>query len=121
MDHPSVFVSREKLAALLWAISELAEYDLDDSDLDAVSAGLTTTDAPHGLWFEYPFFGGRPVDLRLALEEPGSGLVSVAIETSPEVTAAIRGAALVIGHFDLSGGPRTTVLGAMELAAAGRR
>ena len=113
MNGSSVFVSREKLPALLWAVAELAGYELDDSDLDAISAGLLATDAPRGLWFDYPFLGGRSVQLRLAAEEEGSGLVSFAFDAEPDIVAAVRGAALVINHFDLAGGPRALVLGAV--------
>ncbi|MER6810701.1 hypothetical protein ABT299_15590 [Spirillospora sp. NPDC000708] len=54
---------------LLEMISEVVEYDFDDSDWLAISRALPSTDNDRADgWYAYPLVGVRPVEIRLARE-----------------------------------------------------
>ena len=104
-----MFVQREQLFPFLAVIAELAGYSFDDSDRDAIYAGLLGTDRDAEDWFDYQLAGPRTVRLRLAHDEPGSGLVWIVAHAEPELDAEIRGAYAVVSNYELRGGRYTSV------------
>jgi len=109
MRHKSVTVGDsilvERLPVFLAVAAELAKYDFDDSDLDAIEAGLAGTDYHQDVWLSYALTGSRVVALQLSLDDPGSGLVWVQFTGERELLAEIRGAASVIHRYSLAEGP----------------
>ena len=64
-------------------------YGLDDLDRGAVTAGLESTDAEHGRWFDYPLIGRRQVTVSLA-RTLGAAPVSIRVTGDLDMVLAAR-------------------------------
>ena len=79
------WISDDNVLAFCRMVAIRVGYSFDASDETAVAHGLADTDVENEQWFEYPLVGDRhEVTLRLA-NDPGSTVVSVAID--PEIEA----------------------------------
>ena len=95
------WVPKENLIPLLEFLSELLKYDFDNMDQDAILAGIKTTDAEAGHWFDYQFQGFRSLALRIG-EDPGTGILRVQIECPKGTEVQVQTAVEMAKTFDLT-------------------
>ncbi len=81
-----------KLNGVLAMLSELAKYELTQSDLDAISIGLVDTCDEKNNWFDYKFDGEKySIMLRLAFDkEEGKDMTHIKIQTSIELEQKLQ-------------------------------
>lgn len=80
----------ENLLPALEMISHVVGYEFDSSDRVAIEFGLAHTSSEQDRWFEYPFVGSTPIDLRLAWSDPGDGVVLLEVASAVSDDQAIR-------------------------------
>ena len=70
------WIKEENLRPLFEFASSCARYGLDDLDWDAITHGITTTDAETGDWFAYPLAGETTIEV-WAARDRGTTVIHV--------------------------------------------
>jgi hypothetical protein len=80
----SGWIIDQNLKPFLETLSGFVQYDLNDSDWDAVSFGIRETDSERDVWFDYRLIGNTTIKLRLA-HDVGTSVIFVNVQTGANI------------------------------------
>ncbi|SJZ85542.1 hypothetical protein SAMN04488128_1011868 [Chitinophaga eiseniae] len=95
------WIWKDRLPALLPALSHICQYAFDTSDQEAISYGLTLTSLDNNLWFDYSLIGKQTIALRLCQDDDDTDIVHCQIDHPEEHQPAVGMTFFFLENFEL--------------------
>ncbi|QJB38717.1 hypothetical protein HF324_12905 [Chitinophaga oryzae] len=95
------WIWKDRLPALLLALSHICHYVLDASDQEAISFGLTRTSLDNNLWFDYSLIGEQTIVLRMCRDDEDTDILHCQIDHPEKQQPAISMMLFFTENFEL--------------------
>lgn len=97
----SFLIFKEKLNPFLIGLSEIVNYDLSMSDMDAIEYGIFNTSDERNLWWDYSLLGKSTADLEFALDEENRDILFIRLTIEEQLIKELGLLIFMIETFEL--------------------
>lgn len=97
----ALWVPKDRLPALLAALSYIHRCDFNKSDQDAIFYELTRTSLDNHLWFDYSFTGDETMAVRLCRDDDDTDIIHCEIDFPEAHQPAINMMIFFLENFEL--------------------
>lgn len=102
----SGWIWKENLLPFLIILSNISSYNFGESDLEAISYGLTGTSEERNIWFSYNFDGEIPISIKLS-NDPKQELIIYNLTFPDKLKEKLELVEYILGDFMLT--PRNPI------------